>query len=214
MIEAVLWDNDGILVDTEGLYFRATRETLARAGATLSREQFVEYLMRRGQSVWEVLLPELAAAEIVRLRRERDEFYSKLLRSEPCLIAGALETVRAMRGRYRMAVVTSSHRLHFDIAHRKSGLVEHFEAIVAREDYEQSKPHPEPYLSALRRLGLEAEQCVAIEDSERGLASARAAGVRCIAIPHELTRAGDFSTASAILGSIAEVPSAIIRLDR
>jgi HAD superfamily hydrolase (TIGR01509 family) len=214
MIEAVLWDNDGILVDTEGLYFRATRDTLARAGAELSREQFVEYLMRRGQSVWEVLLPELAAGEIARLRRVRDDAYSELLRSEPSMMPGALETVRAMRGQYRMAVVTSSHREHFDLAHQHSGLVEMFETIVAREEYEQSKPHPEPYLTALARLGLSAERCIAVEDSERGLAAARAAGLRCIAIPHELTRAGDFSRAAAILRDITEVPATIAHLRR
>src|SRR5579862_8055211 len=198
MIEAILWDNDGVLVDTEGLYFRATRETIARAGAELSREQFIEFLLRRGQSVWEVLLPKLAAAEIAGLRRERDLLFSELLTAEPTVIPGALDTVRAMRTRFRMAVVTSSHREHFDLAHRHSGMTAMFETIVAREDYGHSKPSPDPYLTALARLGLAAERCIAVEDSERGLAAALAAGIRCLVIPHELTRAGDFRPAVAI----------------
>lgn len=212
MIEAILWDNDGVLVDTEGLYFRATRETLAGAGATLSREQFVEFCLRRGQSVWEVRLPELLPADIARLKRARYLLFSELLGAEPSVIPGALETVRAMRARFRMAVVTSSHREHFDLAHRLSGMTAMFETVVAREDYRHSKPDPEPYLTALARLGLAADRCIAVEDSERGLAAARAAGLQCVVIPSELTRSGDFSPAAAILGSIAEVPATLARL--
>jgi HAD superfamily hydrolase (TIGR01509 family) len=213
MIEAILWDNDGVLVDTEELYFRATRETLEGEGAVLSREQFIEYLMRRGQSVWEVLLPRKSADAIAALRRERDALYSEFLRTEVCAMRGVLEAVSALRPRYRMAVVTSSHREHFDIAHRNSGLVAMFATIVAREDYVHSKPHPEPYLTALARVGLPADRCIAIEDSERGVTSALAAGLRCIAIPQGLTANGDFSAATMVLQSIVEVPDALARLD-
>ncbi|HUA34843.1 MAG TPA: HAD family phosphatase [Candidatus Binataceae bacterium] len=213
MIEAVLWDNDGVLVDTERLYFRATRETLALAGAELTREHFIEYIMRRGQSVWEGLLPHLDAAEIVRWRRIRDDAYSELLRAEACVIPGALETVRAMHGKHRMAIVTSSHREHFELAHRTSGLPALFEAILTREDYKESKPHPEPYLTALARLGVRADRSIAIEDSERGLIAARAAGLRCIVIPHELTEGGNFIEAAAKLASIAEVPATLAHLE-
>jgi HAD superfamily hydrolase (TIGR01509 family) len=212
MIEAILWDNDGVLVDTEELYFRATCEILARNAAVLSREQFIEYLMRRGQSVWEVMLPDKSGDAIAALRRERDALYSELLKTEPSVMPHALEVVTAMSARYKKAVVTSSHREHFDIAHRSSGMVAMFETIVAREDYVKSKPHPEPYLTALARLGLPAERCVAIEDSERGVASALASGLRCIAIPHGLTADGDFTAATMVLKSIAYVPDALSRL--
>jgi HAD superfamily hydrolase (TIGR01509 family) len=213
MIEAILWDNDGVLVDTEELYFRATRESLEREGAVLSREQFIEYLMRRGQSVWEVMLPDRSAEAIAALRRERDALYSEFLRAEACQMQGVLEVVGALRRRYRMAVVTSSHREHFVLAHLNSGLSAMFEIILAREDYVNSKPHPEPYLAALARLGLPADRCIAIEDSERGVASAIAAGLRCIAIPRGLTADGDFSAATTVLKSIADVPEAIARME-
>jgi HAD superfamily hydrolase (TIGR01509 family) len=212
MIEAVLWDNDGVLVDTEGLYFRATRQTLARAGALLTREMYIEYIMRRGQSVWEHLLPALGAEEIARWRRARDDAYSELLRREPTVMPNAIETVRALYGKYRMAIVTSSHREHFDIAHRTSGIPAMMEVILTREDYAQSKPNPEPYLTALAKLGVPADRSVAIEDSERGLLAATAAGLKCIVVPNELTRDADFSKAAATLKSITEVPSTIAKL--
>jgi HAD superfamily hydrolase (TIGR01509 family) len=213
MIEVILWDNDGVLVDTEELYFRATREILEREGAILSREQFIEYLMRRGQSVWEVMLPGKSAQAITELRRERGALYSNLLKTEPTAMPHAREVVAALSSKYKMAIVTSSHREHFEIAHRNSGMLQMFAMIVAREDYVNSKPSPEPYLTALARLGLPADRCVTIEDSERGVTSAIATGLRCIAIPRGLTADGDFSRATLVLKNITEVPAALALID-
>jgi HAD superfamily hydrolase (TIGR01509 family) len=98
-----------------------------------------------------------------------------------------------------MAVVTSSQRQHFQVMHADIGLTEYFEFVLAREDYGETKPSPEPYLLALQRLGLKADACVAVEDSERGLAAARAAGLRCLIIPNDITRNCSFQGATGIL---------------
>jgi HAD superfamily hydrolase (TIGR01509 family) len=213
MIEAILWDNDGVLVDTEGLFFDATRDALARAGIELTRSAFRNYVLREGRSVFEMVerrgwTPGQTAA----LRRERDNAYADLLRAGPRAMPEVAGVLRALRGTFRMAVVTTALREHFEIAHQRSGLREYFEAVVAREDYVNSKPAPEPYLTGLARLRLRAQACVAVEDSERGLAAARAAGLRCIIVPNELTRGGRFAGAEAVLESVAEVPAAIDRL--
>ena len=105
-----------------------------------------------------------------------------------------------------MAIVTSSHRIHFDVMHETTNIREFFEFVLAREDYINSKPLPEPYLVAMQKLGLPAEKCVAIEDTERGLVAAKAAGLRCITIPHEFTQECKFEGAEAILESVAELP--------
>ncbi len=108
-----------------------------------------------------------------------------------------------------MAVVTSSQREHFEVMHAGTQLTDFFEFVLAREDFKETKPNPEPYLLALERLGLEAERCIAIEDSERGLAAARAAGLRCLVIPNDVTRGCNFQGATAVLGSAAAVPEAV-----
>ncbi len=89
--------------------------------------------------------------------------------------------------------------------HGEIGLTRYFEFVLAREDYGKSKPNPEPYLLALERLGMKAESCIAVEDSERGLAAARAAGLRCLVIPNEITRSCTFSGATAVLPGAAGV---------
>jgi len=207
MVDAVLWDNDGVLADTEGLYYRATRTMLARAGVDLTLEAYIEISLRQGRSTFD-LIPDksLPEEEIAGLRRDRDALYEDLIRAQGCFFPHAPRAVRDLHGKARMAVVTSTPRRHFDLIHAGRELTGFFEFTLTREDYRNAKPHPEPYQAALRRMGLRAERCIAVEDSERGLASALAAGLRCVVVPHELTRQCAFNGALAILPSVASLP--------
>jgi HAD superfamily hydrolase (TIGR01509 family) len=210
MVEAILWDNDGVLVDTEKLFFQSTRDTLASVGVELTFEQFLDLSMRQGRSTFDLLAGcGLPPDRIVALKRERDIVYAKILQKQTRILGGIPEALRTLQGRVRMAVVTSSQREHFDVMHADTRLLEFFEFVLAREDFKQTKPNPEPYLLALQRLRLAADRCVAIEDSERGLAAARAAGLRCLVIPNEMTRGCSFQGATAVLDSAAAVPAAV-----
>jgi beta-phosphoglucomutase-like phosphatase (HAD superfamily) len=108
-----------------------------------------------------------------------------------------------------MGVVTTSKAEHFHLMHRRSRLLEFFEFAITREHYKRSKTDPEPYIMPLKRLQLTAEQCVAIEDSERGLASANSAGLRCIVIPSGMTEGGNFAGAAAVLNGVSALPEAL-----
>jgi HAD superfamily hydrolase (TIGR01509 family) len=213
MVEAILWDNDGVLVDTERLYFQATQEALARAGIDLTLELYKDVSLRQGQSLFYLAAEQgWTAEQIAGLREERDGIYVRLLRAEPVLFPGVFKTLNELHKKYQMAIVTSSLRNHFDVMHETSGIRDFFEFILAREDYGKSKPDPEPYLSAMRRLGLAAERCVAIEDTERGLAAAKAAGLRCVVIPHDFTRECDFAGAVAVLENARKLPGLLAGL--
>ncbi len=213
MVEAILWDNDGVLVDTECLFFESTRRTLATIDIQLSREQFLDLSMRQGRSAFDLAVERGWSKERVKtLKRERDLLYSEMLRNQTRVLPGVAETLNALHGRMRMAVVTSSQRQHFNVMHADIGLTRYFEFVLAREDYGRSKPNPEPYLLALERLGMRAEHCVAVEDSERGLAAARAAGLRCLVIANEITRSCSFSGATAILPGATAVLDLVAEL--
>jgi HAD superfamily hydrolase (TIGR01509 family) len=213
MVEAILWDNDGVLVDTEGLFYQATRMALARAGVDLTQEFYLEHSMRLGRSTLELVAARGWSPERVEvLRDERNLMYSNLLRTERSAFPEVLQVLQALSGKVRMAVVTSSRREHLDIAHERNGLAGFFEFILAWEDYQYSKPHPEPYQIALQRLNLPADRCVVIEDSERGLASALAAGLRCVVVPNGITQNCAFPGATAILPCLAEVPAFVAGL--
>lgn len=209
---ALLWDNDGVLVDTEQLFFRATCETFAGSGISLSRELYVDYTMRQGRSLFELIAERGAGEEeICCIRARRDDRYMQLLAAGVRVMPGVRETLARLQGRLPMAVVTASGREHFDRIHAELGLLRHFEFVLADGDYERHKPQPDPYLAAAERLGLDPADCIAVEDSERGLRAAVAAGMRCLVVPSGFSAGGDFSAAHRVLESASEIPNALAR---
>jgi HAD superfamily hydrolase (TIGR01509 family) len=208
----ILWDNDGVLVDTVGLYFRASQAVLARVGVQLTSEQYIDISLRRGESTLKLAAEQGIPVEtIASLRAERDQFYAEFLQTEPCLIAGVEDALRALRGRVKMGVVTSSPRQHFEIAHARTGLCKYLDFVLALEDCRQTKPNPEPYLTAIERYHLQPERCIVVEDSERGLAAAIGAGLECWIIRTKWSKDADFSKASKVLDSVSDVSAEILR---
>jgi HAD superfamily hydrolase (TIGR01509 family) len=213
MINAVLWDNDGVLVDTEELYFRSTQEMLSRMGVKLTRDLFIEISLKEGRSAFDLAVKKGIDRETIeQLHEERNRHYSDLLRDGIRVIDGVEDTLSQLRGKISMGVVSNSRKEHFDIIHATSGLLPYFDFVLTREDFINSKPDPEPYLRAIELSGLERENCLIVEDSERGLAAAKAAGIRCLVVPNMLTQDGNFSGAYKVLGSIREVVEIVSRL--
>ena len=208
MLRAILWDNDGVLVDTERLYFQAGRETLASMGVELTPEQFAEISLKQGESVFQ-LLPEQDPETIERLRQDRNRRYSDLLGGGGLVIDGAEAVLQQLHGQVAMGVVTGSRRDHFEIIHATTNLLRFFDFVVTREDYNRSKPDPDAYQTAMRQQGLSPEACVVVEDSERGCAAAVAAGIRCLVVPNPMTGAGDYPGAYRILDGIEAVVPAV-----
>jgi len=206
----VLWDNDGVLVDTEEGYFRATQRALAEAGIRLERTPYLA-LRARGGSAWE--LPDvrrLGDATIARHRAARDEYYRQFLRGAQLEIAGVRDVLASLARRYRMVIVTTSKRRDFDTIHREPALTRHMEFVLTREDFVRGKPAPDGYLAALARLGAHADEAVVVEDSAQGLGAATAAGIRCVIVRNRFFGdAHDFDGATAVLESIEHLPATL-----
>ncbi len=208
MIKAIFWDNDGVLVDTERLYFEATKRTLASIDIDLTQEMYFDLFLVKATGAWH-LAAEMGCSpeEVERLRRKRNALYLELLQTDAKAIEGVEEVLHLLHGKYAMGVVTSSHREHFEAAHAKTGLTKYFDFVLAAEDYAKYKPDPEPYRAAIKIVGLPGNECIAIEDSLRGLSSAVGAGLRCVIIPNSLTRNGTFKGAYRILNSVRGIPA-------
>jgi HAD superfamily hydrolase (TIGR01509 family) len=205
-VQALLWDNDGVLVDTEPLYFRATQEILSVAGVELAEDLYIEMSLRRGESLFRLVEEKgVGPAEVERLRDARNLRYLELLSGEVQVLDGVVDCLEALRGRIPMAVVTSSLRESFESIHSRTGLLDYFEFALVSGDYTRHKPHPEPYLAAAERLGVAPQDCVVVEDTERGLESATRAGMRCWVIPNRLTRGFRFASADAVLNSARDI---------
>lgn len=209
MKKYILFDHDGVLVETEYWYYLANKRALAPLGIDLPRDAYLVN-MADGVSAWEAArVAGISESEIKRGRELRNRFYQEYLMTEDIEIDGVLETLSGLADTYRMGVVTTSKPPDFALIHERRSILDHMEFCLTREDYERAKPHPEPYLRGLQRFGAAAAETVVIEDSARGLKSAIAAGIDCIVVANEFTASHDLSTATAKVAAFRELPSAI-----
>jgi HAD superfamily hydrolase (TIGR01509 family) len=214
MIRAVFWDNDGVLVDTEILYFQATQELLAGTGVVLTEALFKRISLTEGQSAFALAAEKgVPQGEIDQLHERRNRRYSELLEGGVRIMEGVPETLGELKGKVVQGIVTSSRRCHFETMHRRTGLLQNFDFIMTREDFTLSKPDPEPYLKAMQRCGFGPKECLVVEDSPRGVEAAVAAGLRCLAVPNDLTRDSAFPGAWRVIRSCREVLSEIRRIE-
>jgi HAD superfamily hydrolase (TIGR01509 family) len=215
-VRGVLFDLDGVLVSTEELKARAHAETVAELGGRLDPGYYSQVM---GKSHY---LAAKAFSEAGGIRFEPERYaerfraaYGRQLNEGVEAMPGALSLVAGLRARgYRLAVVSSSLRWMMDIVLARTELEGRFDAEISGDDVSAEKPAPDPYYEALEKLGLPPGRAVVIEDTESGIASARAAGVRVIAVRHEFNASHDFGGAAAVLEGLADVEAVAGLIDQ
>ncbi|HKK27386.1 MAG TPA: HAD family phosphatase [Gemmatimonadota bacterium] len=215
----VLFDMDGVLVATEGLKEEAHRRALRAFGVAGDIEPaFYHSMMGKPQDEVERLyLVEAGLAgrvDVPEYHARFRETYADLLSTDLSLAPGARALVERLGGDgWRLALVSSSLRWMVEAVLEQTGLVGAFGAVVAAEDVEREKPHPEPYLLALEALGLEPGSAVVLEDTPTGVVAGRAAGLPVVAVRHAWNGPFDLSAAAAILPGLDDVPAALRALE-
>lgn len=205
MKQYILFDHDGVLVDTEYWYFTANRRALAELGIELDQALHLQN-MTQGISAWDLARARgVDKAAIERTRSQRNLYYQEYLQHEEIEIPGVEEALRRLSAHHRLAIVTTSKRGDFELIHRHRNIVQYMDFVLTREDYARAKPEPEPYLTGLKRFGCRPDEALVVEDSERGLRSAVAAGIECAVVHNEFTTTHDFSTATYRVDSLAEL---------
>jgi HAD superfamily hydrolase (TIGR01509 family) len=197
-IRALIFDMDGLLVDSETLAESAMHRFLSDQGHAMRPEVQAQLLGRR--------LPEAIAivAEAYGMTAPRDELirsYDELrlsaLRGQVKPMPGALELVRfGTAAGMRMALATSGMRRHADLSLAETGLAGFFEVEITGDDVERGKPAPDLFLLAARRLGVDPARCVVFEDAPPGIEAAMAAGMRAVAVPNAKSRSMAFPVAA------------------
>jgi HAD superfamily hydrolase (TIGR01509 family) len=221
VIRAVIFDFDGVIANSEPLHFAAIRGVLADEGVTLTEEEYyAQYLgyddagvfrtvSRDRGLAWTIdVVAELAARKAVSLDRLEQE--------RSILFPGAEQAIRRLAATLPLAIASGALRAEILGVLDHAGLSQYFGAVVAAEDTLEGKPAPDPYLRAVSLLGtaigepLRPGECVAVEDSHWGLESARAAGLRTIAITHTYPAAA-LGAAELVIGNLDALTVATVR---
>jgi HAD superfamily hydrolase (TIGR01509 family) len=213
LIEAVIFDLDGLLIDSESVWDQARRDYVAEHGGRW-REQATREMMGMSSVEWSRYVaerlgvdrpPEVISAEVAGR-------VAKLYRKRLPLMPGALDAVRRLAERWPLGLASSSNREVIDLVLELAGIAELFGTTVSSEEVGRGKPAPDVYLEAAARLGVEPSRCAAIEDSQNGILSAHAAGMRVIAVPNPDFPPGDdaLEFAACVLRSLDELDVATV----
>lgn len=194
---AVLFDMDGLMVDTEPLARRAWEHVVAPHGAAMTDDLYERMLGRRTVESAQLVLDELRLPEQLEtlVARKTTAFLSSLGKGVPVMpgLWTLLDRIEVLG--LPWAVATSTPRPVAEIILDKLGLVGRYRALACGDEVEHGKPAPDIFLLAAARLGAEPAACLALEDSAAGCASAAAAGMRVVIVPTDLTRAESFACA-------------------
>ncbi len=213
MIEAVVFDLDGVLLDSEQVWDEV-REQLVKERGGRWRDQAHTEMMGMSSVEWSRYMhdelgvsdpPEEISKEVVRRLAE-------VYRERLPLIDGAVEAVERLAAHWPLGLASSSNRELIDLVLELSGLARFFQVTVSSEEVQHGKPAPDVYLEAARGLGVPPENCAAVEDSRNGIRAAKAAGMRVIAIPNPHFPPGEeaLALADVTLASLAELtPSTV-----
>jgi beta-phosphoglucomutase len=204
---AVIFDFDNVIVDSEPYHFEAYSRVFAKAGHTLDRaEYWLEWTSRGGGAESEIRRYNLGL-DPATVRAEKDPIYSAFCRSgairpfaEAEAIIGAFE-----KAGFVLAIASGSYERDIRAILRANGLERRFSVIVGKDNVGKTKPHPETYLVAAERLGVPPDRCLAIEDAEKGVTSAKEAGMNVILIETEITKNLKLGGADLALSSLAEL---------
>jgi HAD superfamily hydrolase (TIGR01509 family) len=208
VIEAVVFDLDGVLLDSEEIWDRA-REELARERGGRWHDRAQRDMMGMSSTEWSRYMhetiglpesPEEISREVVRR-------LTSLYREHLPELPGAREAVERLATRWPLGLASSSNRELIDLVLELMGVAHLFRATVSSEEVARGKPAPDVYLEAARRLGVDPTHAAAIEDSENGIRAAKAAGMRVLAIPNEHSPPAEEALAQAdvVLDSLAEL---------
>lgn len=214
MKKYLLFDNDGVLVETEPYYFKANVKALAEIGVELTQEAYL-LIMARGGTAWEVAQQQgISKAVIDAQRTRRDIYYQEFISTEDIVIDGVEVVLKELSKTYKMGIVTTSRRVDFELVHDALPLVQYMDFVLCVEDYPRAKPHADPYLAGMKKFGAKKEECLIIEDSQRGLGSAINAGIECAIVDNEFTRTHDFSGATHHIKTLSALIDLLNSLDR
>ncbi len=211
MIEAVIWDIDGVVLDSEQIHAETEAEVAGNFGIIISPIEVIKlysgvYIDQEFEDMARRFDRNILLQEALAIRRQ---ILARHVEEGIPTIPGASEVLNSISERYKLGLVTSSERNFIEPALNKLGLLDLFQARIYAGEVKHPKPHPEPFLKAAEILNIQPNQAVVVEDSVSGFEAARAAGMLLIARRAEHNRHIDFSLADYVIEDLREIPKVL-----
>ncbi|MBI5332890.1 MAG: HAD family phosphatase [Candidatus Aenigmarchaeota archaeon] len=209
--KGIVFDLDGVLVDTEYNHWQGWVKALKPFGVNFSREEYTDCSGKSGDVIERILIKKYKLPKF-HLEKEKEsimaKFFSENKINTMYFVKEAIEFFKTRK--FRIAVATSSPKDQAMIKLQNTGLFDFFDSITSRNDVKNGKPYPDIYIFAAKKLGIKPEQCIAFEDTQYGVESAKTAGLYCIAIPTEISVKQDFSKADRIFKNLKEATNYLV----
>ncbi|MBL8022535.1 MAG: HAD family phosphatase [Leptospirales bacterium] len=210
-VKAVIFDMDGLMIDSERLYIQIESDMATEHGRTLTREVVARMMGQRPIDSMRIFAEDLSIpVSPVELLAERDRRLLRRMEYDLELMPGLRETLASLRGKYALAIATGATGRFLDLTLDRFNLRGDFSVLVSSDGIQNGKPHPEIYLKTIGLLQMPAECCVVLEDSANGVRAGSSAGAYSIAVPSEHTAHQDFSSAAHIASNLLDACAHIL----
>jgi beta-phosphoglucomutase family hydrolase len=183
-IKAVIWDMDGVIADTAPYHLNAWQEVFGKRGVKFTEEDFKRNFGRRNDTIVRATLgEEISQSEVDAIAREKEETFRSRAGQKIKTFPGVVELLQSLRKQgFKLAIASSTPIENIRLITGSLGIDNRFQSIVTGQDVTEGKPSPQGFLLAAQRLGVEPRNCIVIEDAVAGVAAAKRAGMRCLAI--------------------------------
>ena len=202
---SIIWDMDGVLVDSARFHFAAWQEVFSGRGVKFTEKDFIKLFGSRNDFiVRSVLGQDIPEEDIKTITREKELEFRNTIKGKAKLLPGVSRLLDMMKGNLKMALASSAPRENIDLISSELHIEEYFNCVVSGHEVAESKPSPEIFSLAAKKLETNPRNCLVIEDSPLGVKAAKAAGMKCLAVSHSHPQQ-DIIEASAVVNTLEDI---------
>jgi beta-phosphoglucomutase len=209
-LEAILWDMDGVIADTADYHYNAWREVFKERGVEFSKADFMRYFGRRHDTIVHFALGKIPPEEVARISEKKQALYRRNVKENIVPLPGAVELIKLLhKNGIKSAIASSAVPSNIDIIIDGLGITKYFQAIADGSEVFEGKPSPQVFQLAAQKLGVQPSNCVVIEDAIAGVAAAKSAGMKCLAVTNSHP-ADKLEKADLIVNSLEQIDISVL----